>query len=117
MYWKPITLALLVMVAVALALAPKIINRERRQPVSAPPIGSTAPTWTFWASSLSDDQIKAAIMEALHDNNVPAALNLLHDIKEAGVKDEECRHVFDFCIKNGRFEYLDALKKQCPEVR
>jgi hypothetical protein len=61
--------------------------------------------------------MRAAIMEALHDNNVPAALNLLHDIKEAGVKDEECRHVFDFCIKNGRFEYLDALKKQCPEVR
>jgi nucleoside phosphorylase len=111
MYWKPITLALLVMVAgVAITFAPKIINREPTPSVSVPPIVSPPTT-------LSDDQMRAAIMEALHDNNVPAALNLLHDIKEAGVKDEECRHVFDFCIKNGRFEYLDALKKQCPEVR
>ena len=111
MYWKPITLALLVMVAgVAITFAPKIINREPTPSVSVPPIVSPPTT-------LSDDQMRAAIMEALHDNNVPAALNLLQDIQDASVKKDECEHVFDFCIKNRKFDYLDALRKQCPETR
>jgi len=125
MYWKQITVALLV--AIALALSPKIIDRKPKPSVSDYPVVSTPTTSTSsepdaghkaqHPGPLSQDQIRAAIMKALDDDKVPAAINLLADIREAGVKGEECRHVFDFCIKNGRFEYLDALKKQCPEVR
>ena len=42
------------------------------------------------------------IREALHEGDVVRAASLLSGLSDDHVQREECEHIFEFCVKNGK---------------
>ena len=53
---------------------------------------------------LSSDQIRKEISEYLKSEDIDKAISLLNFLQSDEIIDEECSHIFNYCIKNERLE-------------
>jgi hypothetical protein len=104
-HWRAILLASIVIAATP--FIPKFIDHKLEQPLSEPDKHKGA--------LLPEEQIRRAILKALHDGDVGNATNLLSGLGEGLVKSQECEHVFEFCIKNGKLSEAKRVVDACWE--
>lgn len=63
-------------------------------------------------TSLDEGQVRTQISNALQDDKVESAIPILRGL-EGELKNEECQHMFDFCIKNGKLNEAEEVANQC----
>jgi len=104
-HWKAILLALVVIAATP--FIPKFIDHKPERSLSDPD--------RYQKGLLPEEQIRSAIRKALHDGDVDKATSLLSGSSEGPVKHQECEHVFEFCIKNGKLSEAKNVVNECWE--
>lgn len=68
---------------------------------------------------LNEEQIRKEISESLKIENVNNAITLLDYLPTDDAKDEERKHIFNYCMKNGKLEKAKELAElfQSPSKR
>lgn len=102
-HWKPIILALLVLAAIPL-------YTKFKQYI---PGESLSVTKNGQKDLLTEGQVRRAILNALHAGNADQATSYLAGLSEGSLRQEECAHVFEFCIKNGLLPEAEEVVKLC----
>jgi hypothetical protein len=67
--------------------------------------------------SLSEDELRKAIMMALQRGEVREAIKYLSYMQEGEAKREECERLFSFCTKNEKPKEEALLSEQCGIVK
>ncbi len=62
-------------------------------------------------SGLNTEQIRIKIMERLRENDVDSAISLFKSLPEGADREEECVHIFNYCINNGKLDKAEKLIK------
>lgn len=104
-HWKAIILALLVLTTIPLLT-------KLKQYIPGEPLSMTK---NDQKDLLSEGQVRRAILKALHAGNANQATSYLAGLSEGSLRQEECEHVFEFCIKNGLLPEAEGVVKLCWE--
>lgn len=60
---------------------------------------------------LSEEQIRREIGNLLEKENVDKAIRLLSFLHSETAKEEECDHIFNYCLKNGKLDEAEEAAK------
>jgi len=60
---------------------------------------------------LSEEQKRREISNFLEKDNVDEAIRFLNLLQSKTAKDEECDHIFNFCLKNGKLDKAEETAK------
>lgn len=60
---------------------------------------------------LYEEQIRRDISKYLEANNAEEAIRLWRCLRSGTARDEECDHIFDYCLKNGQLDKAEEVLK------
>lgn len=103
-YWTVVGTLLVCLLAVSASLFGKKSMWDRLPPQlmkkTADPTATTRDNSKY--SYLSEEQIRKSISDSLGIEDVDRAVGLLDFLPSDGAKEEECEHIFNFCMQNGK---------------
>ncbi len=114
----PWVVAISTLAAIATIAGAFLAHRDRGHPPSPefPPASSTQPaqpgpdaTGRHDVPQLPDEAARVRISAELSAGRIAAAIELMSGLQAGPARDEECEHIFSFCIKNPSVD--DALER------
>lgn len=102
-YWKAIVIAFVVL---SIGLIVKFVYFEHDSPIT-----SSSPNSKY--VSMPEEEVRKAIMTALRKGDLRNAIGYLPSLSETSAMREECEHVFNYCIKNGKFKECMLVVNLC----
>ena len=121
----PVLLSILIIVLLVIAIlifviVGKIDKHPQKQVESEPPSLKTHKEKPIELipqhyDLLTIDQIHYEVRKALQTDNVSKAIDILMSIENNIVKEEECTHIYLYCIKNNKFNEAIKIVTNCWE--